>query len=154
MSELKTKKTTASVSEFLDAVPHPRIRAEAKTVRKILEKVTGDRAAMWGTTMVGFGTWHYKYASGQEGDWPLAAFAPRKNNLVLYIMPGFEGYDELIAALGNPKHGKSCIYMGPIEEKHHAPIATIVKKSMAHTKRIVREREAAAKASKTKRRAK
>lgn len=143
MGELKTKKTTASVSAFIDAVPDPRHRADARTLRRIIEKATGHRAAMWGPSMVGCGSWHYRYASGQEGDWPLAAFAPRKSGLVLYIMPGFEGFHEYLAALGNPKHGKSCLYIGPIEKAHHAPIEAMVKKSMAHTMRIVRDRELA-----------
>lgn len=81
-----------------------------------MEEITGEPAKMWGDSIVGFGSYHYKYASGQEGDWMLTAFSPRKQNLTLYIMPGFERYENLMKQLGKYKTGKSCLYIKKLED--------------------------------------
>lgn len=111
MAELKTKQTQASVSAFLDAVENEQRRADCRTVLNLMRAVTGEEPKMWGPSIVGFGSYHYKYASGREGDWFVAGFSPRKQDLTLYIMAGFDRYDELMAKLGKYKTGKSCLYL-------------------------------------------
>jgi hypothetical protein len=111
MAELKTKQTEASVSAFLDAVENEQRRADCRTVLNLMRAVTGEEPKMWGPSMVGFGSYHYKYASGREGDWFVTGFSPRKQDLTLYIMAGFDRYDELMAKLGRYKTGKSCLYL-------------------------------------------
>ncbi|MCO5207271.1 MAG: DUF1801 domain-containing protein, partial [Anaerolineae bacterium] len=78
--------------------------------------VTGEPGALWGTSIVGFGTYHYKYASGREGDWFVTGFSPRKQNMTLYIMPGFEQYNDLLSKLGKHKTGKSCLYINKLDD--------------------------------------
>lgn len=109
--ELKTKKNDASVASFLNAVEPAQKRADAKAIDKLMRKVTGAKPKMWGSAIVGYGSYHYKYASGQEGDWMMVGFSPRKQNLTLYIMPGFSQYDGLLAKLGKHSTGKSCLYV-------------------------------------------
>jgi hypothetical protein len=111
MAELKTKQTEARVSAFLDAVENEQRRADCRTVLNLMRAVTGEEPKMWGPSMVGFGSYHYKYASGREGDWFVTGFSPRKQDLTLYIMAGFDRYDELMAKLGRYKTGKSCLYL-------------------------------------------
>lgn len=137
---LKTQRNNASVRQFLDKVPDERRRRDAKTVVALMEEVTGETPAMWGASMVGFGSYHYKYASGQEGDWPLVAFAPRKDSLTLYIMPGFEGYAELLQKLGRHKTGKSCLYLKSLDDVHLPTLRTLVRQSVKHMKKLAKER--------------
>src|SRR3990172_234521 len=99
MAELKTKRTEASVESFLDDVADDARRQDCKTLVRIMKKVTGADPKMWGDSIVGFGDYHYKYASGRENDWFLTGFSPRKRYLTLYIMEGFDRYDELLAQL-------------------------------------------------------
>jgi hypothetical protein len=111
MAELKTKQTEASVSAFLDAVENEQRRADCRVVLDLMRAVTGEEPKLWGPSIVGFGSYHYKYASGREGDWFVTGFSPRKQDLTLYIMAGFDRYDELMAKLGKYKTGKSCLYL-------------------------------------------
>jgi hypothetical protein len=111
MAEMKTKQTEASVSAFLDAVENEQRRADCRVVADLMRAVTGEAPKMWGPGIVGFGSYHYKYASGREGDWFVTGFSPRKQDLTLYIMAGFDRYDELMAKLGKYKTGKSCLYL-------------------------------------------
>lgn len=145
MSELKTKRTRASVSAFLKAVPDEKRRRDAMTVLKLMQSVTKEKPAMWGDSMVGFGTWHYRYASGQEGDWPLTAFAPRKGSLTIYIMPGCDRYPELMAKVGEPRRGVSCVYLKSLDDIHLPTLRELVRQSVRHLKQVVKERERAAK---------
>ena len=110
MSELKTRPTTASVSEFLALQPDPR-RADCEAVAAMMEAATGERAEMWGAAIVGFGRYAYTNSTKKTYEWPLVGFSPRKNDLTLYIMPGFEGFADLMAKLGKHKTGKSCLYL-------------------------------------------
>ena len=116
MAELKTRKNNASVTAFLNAVDDKQKRADAKKVSAMMRAATGSRARMWGTSIVGFGSYHYKYASGREGDWMLVGFSPRKKDLTLYIMPGFKAFDSLMARLGKYKTGKSCLYINKLAD--------------------------------------
>ena len=111
MAELKTGKNNASVSVFLNSIEDAQKRADAKKVAAMMRKATASNPKMWGTSIVGYGSYHYKYASGREGDWMLIGFSPRKQNLTLYIMAGFSQFDALLVKLGKYKTGKSCLYV-------------------------------------------
>ncbi|MGD8395684.1 MAG: DUF1801 domain-containing protein [Candidatus Eiseniibacteriota bacterium] len=111
MSEPKTRKTRASVTAFLDAIQDPETRRDCRTLARMMREITGARAAMWGESMVGFGSYHYRYASGREGDWFLAGFSPRRQNLTIYIMAGFSGSARLLGRLGRHRTGKACLYV-------------------------------------------
>ena len=113
MAEQKTKPTQASVKEFLNQVPDKERRDDCFTVAKIMEEITGDKPKMWGPSIVGFGTFHYKYASGREGDWPITGFSPRKKDLTLYMMVGFEKQTELMKQLGKPRLCMPCSVRRP-----------------------------------------
>jgi len=110
MSELKTRPTNASVVEFLALQPDAR-RTDCEVVLRMMEAATGERAEMWGASIVGFGRYAYTNSTKKTFEWPLVGFSPRKNDLTLYIMPGFEGFTELMAKLGKYKIGKSCLYL-------------------------------------------
>lgn len=110
-AEVKTKKTTASVTAFLDAVENETRRADAKAVLKMLKDVTGEKPAMWGASIVGFGSW-----KSPSGDWPIVGFSPRKANLVLYVLGDFPKEKALLAKLGKHKTGKSCLYLNKLSE--------------------------------------
>ncbi|PCH69433.1 MAG: hypothetical protein COC01_01405 [Bacteroidetes bacterium] len=116
MAELKTKRNKQSVDQFLNTVIDEKKRQDCYAVLEIMKQVTNEEPEMWGTSIVGFGTYHYKYESGHEGDAPLTGFSPRKQNLTLYILTGFERYDEWMAKLGKHKTGKSCLYINKLED--------------------------------------
>ena len=130
MAEPKTKANDASVEAFLNAVPDERKRADSFRVLEIMREVTGEEPRMWGDSMVGYGSYHYKYASGQEGDWPLTAFSPRKASLTIYITPGFERYEELLGRLGKFTTGKSCLYVKRLSDVDEATLRELVRQSV------------------------
>jgi hypothetical protein len=108
----KTQPTGADVEEFLAAVPDPNRREDARTLCSLLSEVTGEPPVMWGSSIIGFGTYRYRYESGHEGTSPLAGFSPRKANLVIYLIGGFEErHHRLLAKLGPHKTGKGCLYL-------------------------------------------
>ena len=108
---LKTRENNSSVAAFLKSIPDVQRRKDAEAVAAMMESVTRTKPKMWGTAIVGYGTQHYKYASGREGDWFRTGFAPRKDNLTLYITSSFEQYPDLMAALGKYKTGLSCLHI-------------------------------------------
>lgn len=116
MAELKTQKHVGSVSAFLNAVPNDTRRQDAKVVLKLLEKVTGKKAKMWGPSIIGFDEYHYKYASGHEGDMCMIGFSPRAQALTLYMMPGFTHQEKLLEKLGKHKTGKGCLYVNKLAD--------------------------------------
>lgn len=130
MAELKTKLNDGSVDAFLNAVDDEQKRADSFSVKKIMEEVTGAPAKMWGTAIVGFGTYHYKYASGQEGDWMLTGFSPRKQALTLYLMSGNEHFEKERANLGKHKVGKSCLYIKKLSDIDEDVLRDMIKKSV------------------------
>jgi hypothetical protein len=134
VAELKTQENEASVEAFLNSVPDDKKRQDSFTILKLMQEVTGEPPKMWGDSIVGFGRYHYKYASGREGDWFLTGFAPRKQSLTLYIMSGFDEYDTLLSNLGKHKTGKSCLYIKKIEDVDLATLRKLVKQSVAHMK--------------------
>ncbi len=135
MSDLKTRPNDASVDAYLASVENPRRREDARRVLSLMQQVTGEPPTMWGASIVGFGSYHYTYASGREGDWPIVGFAPRKQNLVLYIMPGFARYDTLLARLGKHRTGKSCLYVNKLADIDLAVLEELVRESVADMKR-------------------
>lgn len=139
MAEPKTKRTRASVAAFLAAVPDARRRADAQAVKRMMSQVTGEKAEMWGPSIVGFGSWTYGYANGKALEWPIIGFSPRKANLVLYIMPGFARKAELLSRLGKHKTGKSCLYLNSLGDVDGEVLMELVRESV----RVMRERSAA-----------
>lgn len=132
MAENKTQPNAASVETFLNNVEHERKRQDSFTILEMMQEVTGVEPKMWGTSIVGFGNYHYKYESGREGDWFLTGFSPRKQNLTLYVMAGFEGYDKLLQKLGKYKTGKSCLYINKLDDVDMDTLKELVKQSVAH----------------------
>lgn len=132
MTELKTQKNDASVEEFLDSVENEKKRQDSYAILELMKDVTGEEPAMWGTSIVGFGSYHYKYASGRENEWFLVGFSPRKQNLTLYIMSGFDEYESLLEDLGKHKTGKSCLYINKLEDVDLSTLRDLVEKSVAH----------------------
>lgn len=134
MSENKTRANDSDVMAFLNAVEPEKKREDSFTIMELMEEVTGEKATMWGTSIVGFGSYHYKYQSGREGDMPLVGFSPRKQAITLYIMPGFDTYENLMSQLGKHKTGKSCLYIKKIEDVDMEVLRELVKQSAAHMK--------------------
>jgi hypothetical protein len=130
MAELKTKRNDASVDDYLNAIKDEQVRQDCWALVDIMQKATKSKAQMWGTSIVGFGSYRYKYSSGREMDWMLTAFSPRKQNLTLYIWPGFEGYDELMAQLGKHSCGKACIYIKRLSDIHLPTLKKLINGSV------------------------
>lgn len=116
MAELKTKVNEQSVTKFLNSITDKQRREECFTVLEMMKKATKTEPKMWGSSIVGFGKYHYVYASGREGDWFLTGFSPRKQNLTLYIMGGLSAHEALLQKLGKHKTGKSCLYVSKLED--------------------------------------
>lgn len=132
MAKNKTQATDESVKNFLDQVEDEQKRADAYALLDLMREVTGEEAKMWGTSIVGFGSYHYKYESGREGDSMLAGFSPRKQNLTLYIMAGFDEYESLLDSLGKYKTGKACLYIKRLSDVDEDALRTLVERSVAH----------------------
>lgn len=132
MAEIKTKPTAVSVDAFLDAVEGAVRRADGQAVRALMERVTGQPATMWGPTIVGFGSYHYRYESGHEGDMCRVGFSPRKANLVLYV-GGFPEYEALLAKLGKHKRSKACLYLNRLADVDLDVLEEITRRSYAAT---------------------
>ena len=130
--ELKTAQNDASVDGFLASVENEQRREDCYQVLEIMRKVTGEEPKMWGKTIVGFGTYRYNYATGREGDWMLTGFSPRKQNLTLYIMSGFDRYAELMTKLGKYKTGKSCLYLKKLSDADPKVLKELIKQSVKH----------------------
>ena len=132
MAENKTKPTQVSVTAFINALPDETKRSDAKTLVKLMQKATGEKPKMWGPSIVGFGSCHYVYESGREGDMPIAAFSPRKAATVVYGMAGsFEGADALFAKLGKHTKSKGCLYIKKLADVDAKVFETLVTKSVA-----------------------
>ncbi len=130
MAELKTKPNKASVAQFLNSIEDPQRRKDSKTVAAMMKRITGARPKMWGPSIVGFGSYHYRYASGREGDWMLTGFSPRKQALTLYIMSGFAGSAALMNKLGKYKTGKACLYIKKLDDVHLPTLERLIRQSV------------------------
>jgi len=132
MAELKTQPNEKDVIAYLNSIENEKKRQDSLAIMALMQRVTGEKPVMWGNSIIGFGSYHYKYASGREGDWFLTGFAPRKQNLTLYVMSGFELYDELLEKLGKYKIGKSCLYINKLEDVDQDILRELVKQSAEH----------------------
>jgi hypothetical protein len=130
MAELKTKTNDGDVEAFLNNIADEEKRQDCFAVLELLKKITRAEPKMWGASIVGFGSYHYKYESGREGDWFLAGFAPRKQNITFYIMSGFTKYNELLAKLGKHKTGKSCLHINKLEDVNLTVLEEMIEKSV------------------------
>ena len=136
MAELKTQANTASVTAFLNTTEPELKRKDALQLLELFENITGEPAVMWGTSIVGFGKYHYKSErSAQEGDWPLIGFSPRKQNLTLYIMSGVKKHEDLIKKLGKCKTSGGCLYINNLADVDQKVLMQIIKKSYDHMKK-------------------
>lgn len=133
MSELKTKPNKNSVSEFIHSIEDPVKKQDSKSLLKLMKEITGSKPVMWGSSIIGFGSYHYKYASGREGDWFVAGFSPRKQSLTLYIMGGIKD-PELFEKLGKHKTGKGCLYFKRLADVDEGVLKQIISNSVARVK--------------------
>ena len=131
MAKMKTTPTQASVDAYIDAVADAQKRADCRAVAGMMAEVTGAPARMWGPSIVGFGSYHYRYASGREGDFMETGFAARKRAITLYIMAGFSEYGDLLAKLGKHDTGKSCLYVKRLADVDQAVLREMVERSVA-----------------------
>lgn len=131
MAENKTQKTTASVNDFLNTIPDEKKRQDSFTLVELMQQITGAKPVMWGAAIIGFGDTHYKYASGREGDWFQVGFSPRKQNLTLYGIHQFDGYEELLSQLGKHKTGGDCIYVNKLSDVNQDILRELISKSLA-----------------------
>jgi hypothetical protein len=132
MAELKTRRNDESVAAFLATVADPRRRADAEAACALMAEATGAEPAMWGSAIVGFGVYHYRYASGREGDWPAVGLSPRKQALTLYVSAGFDGYRDLLDRLGPHTTGKSCLYLKRLADVDQDVLKALVAAGFRH----------------------
>lgn len=135
MAQLKTVPNDQSVELFLQSINNEQRKKDCYTVLEIMKEATGSDPQMWGPSIIGFGHYHYTYESGREGDWFLTGFSPRKQNLTLYIMPGFSHYEELMHKLGKYTTGKSCLYIKKLEDIDQLILTELIKESIVYLKK-------------------
>jgi len=135
MAELKTTVNDKSVVQFISRIDDDGKREACLTLLALMQQVTGAEPRMWGDSIVGFGSYHYRYESGREGDWFLTGFSPRKQNLTIYIMSGLERHAALLKKLGTHKTGKSCLYLKRIEDIDLGKLQNLIEKSVEHLSR-------------------
>jgi len=131
MTSNKTVETSSSVENFINSADSDQKRKDSWDMVALMSEITGSEAKMWGSSLVGFGQYHYKYASGREGDFFITGFSPRKTALTIYIMPGFDDYPDLLAKLGPHKTGKSCLYVKNLEVVDRDVLQEIIQDSVA-----------------------
>ena len=134
MAENKTKPTTISVPAFLDACIDEERRTDAKVLAKLMQRITGNKPAMWGSSIIGFDSCHYMYDSGREGDMPIVGFSPRKAATVLYGTIGFDGAEALLAKLGKHSTGKGCLYIKKLADVDMKVLETLIEKAVTATR--------------------
>ena len=135
MAELKTKETKLSVTKFIGKVEDDQKRQDSQAILKLMKQVTKEEPKMWGDSMIGFGHFHYKSDSGREGDWFLTGFSPRKQNLTIYITPGFDKYESLMKQLGKHKTSKGCLYIKKLEDVDMKVLKQLIKQSYQDMKK-------------------
>ena len=149
MTELKTKQTDASVEAFITAIPNEQARDDCRTLVQLMQQATRAEPRMWGPSIVGFGDFHYRYATGREGDWFQIGFSPRKQALTLYIMCGFGRDDELLAKLGTYKTGKACLYVKRLSDLHLPTLKKLLQLGVREMRVAQKQMAASQPASKT-----
>lgn len=135
MTEPKTRPNDGDVTAFLDAVADDRRREDARTVCELMQTITRREPVLWGSSIIGFGTYTYSYASGRTGEWPLTGLSPRKQALTVYVMSGFAEHDALLEALGPHKTGRSCLYIRNLDKVDQKVLARLIRKSVAHLRK-------------------
>ncbi len=130
MAELKTRPTAENPQAFLNRIANDKTRADCLALATLMQEVTGAEPTMWGDSIIGFGSYHYRYPTGREGDWFLTGFSPRKQNITLYIMAGFDDADSLMARLGKYTTGKSCLYVKRLGDVDMAVLRELVTRSV------------------------
>ena len=136
MAELKTKVNDASVEDFLNTVEDVQKREDCFEILKMMKQVTKEKPKMWGTSIIGFGSYHYKGASGREGDWMLTGFSPRKQNLTLYLMGGFDLHKDLLKKLGKHKTSVGCLYIKKLDDVDKKVLKALVTESVKTMKKL------------------
>lgn len=134
MSELKTKVNSASVKDFLNSIENEQIRKDCFEISKMMENITKAKPKMWGASIVGFGSYHYVGKSGREGDWMLTGFSPRKQNLTLYLMGGFDSEKDLLKKLGKHKTSVGCLYIKKLDDVDKKVLKELVASSVKKMK--------------------
>lgn len=132
MAENKTKMNEGSVTAFIETVPDERKRADSHTIMALMEELSGEKARMWGESIIGFGSYHYKYESGREGDFMRIGFAPRKQNIALYLIAGANRDPHLLQQLGKCKTGKSCLYIKSLEDVNQDVLRELINRSLTY----------------------
>ena len=140
MAELKTKINNASVEKFLNSIKEEQKRKDAFAILEIMKQVTGEEPKMWGSSIIGFGQYHYKYASGQEGDWPITGFSPRKLNMTFYFCGGLHLLRDTIKGLGKFKTGKGCLYFKKLEDIDIRVLKQMMKQNNKNLKKIIHQK--------------
>ncbi|MBI5868663.1 MAG: DUF1801 domain-containing protein [candidate division Zixibacteria bacterium] len=140
MAELKTKKTTASVGKYISGITDEQQRADCLKLVEIMRKATGAEPKLWGTKIVGFGDFRYKYASGREGDWFQIGFSPRKAEITVYLVCGLKQHSELLKTLGKHKTGGGCLYIKRLEDIHLPTLRKLISTSVKTLKKTLRAR--------------
>lgn len=133
--ENKTKPTSESVDKFIEDIEDPKRKVDSKKIIEIMKQVTGEEPVMWGETIVGFGTYHYKYASSREGEWMITGFSPRKQNLTLYLNYGFENKEKFMNKLGKYKTGKACLYIKRLDDVDEKTLRGLIKDTYQEMKK-------------------
>ncbi len=136
MAELKTKPNRKSVTTYIKSIEDYKKRKDCITLMAMMKEITGKRPKMWGESIVGYGKYHYKYKSGREGDWFVTGFAPRKQNISIYIMPGFSKYRTIMKKLGKYKLGVSCLYIKSLEDVDQKLLHQLINKSVKDMEKI------------------
>lgn len=132
MAENKTRPTEVGVGEFIASVPDPQRRADARTLCAMMERLSGEEPKMWGPSIVGFGSYHYRYDSGREGTMSRVGFSPRARELVVYLVDGYEQRGELLGRLGKHKIGKSCLYIKKLGDVDQGALEELISASLAY----------------------
>jgi hypothetical protein len=135
MAELKTKKTDASVAKFLNSITDEQKRADCLALVDIMRQITKSEPKLWGSSIIGFGDYRYKYASGREGDWFLTGFAPRKTEISFYITGCLDSDSKALETLGKYKSGKGCLYVKRLSDIHLPSLKTLIRESVSRLKK-------------------
>ena len=137
MSDLKTRPSADSVAAFIESIDDPRRQREARQLVALISDATGEPPVMWGANIVGFGSYHYRYASGREGDWMLTGFSPRKAKLSIYLMDGVERHADELAKMGPYTNGVSCLYLKSLDAVDEEVLSDVVRASVAHVREVL-----------------
>lgn len=132
--ELKTRKNEGDVYDFIQSVDDPQRRQDSLELIKIMADITGQAPKMWGKSIIGFGSYHYKYDSGQEGDWMATGFSPRKQSLTIYLMSGFDRFEDLLKKLGKHSTSVGCLYIKKLEDVDKSVLKKLIKQSYKYVK--------------------